>query len=348
MTPLERIIRAQIAAEGPMALDRYMALCLGHPQHGYYMTRDPLGSKGDFTTAPEISQVFGELVGVWCAQIWQQLDSPARFSLVELGPGRGTLMRDALRATQKIKGFHDAVEIHLVETSPVLRAVQRQAVEHAVWHDTVATLPQHPTIVIGNEFFDALPIKQYDEANAIVRERVVELTDDTLAFGLDDTQIKSMGKDGLFEVSPARIDVAVTLGLLIAMHGGAALVIDYGHRKSAMGDTLQAMKDHRYCSIFETPGEADITSHVDFEQIGAAFAAAKTTVHPVLTQRDFLTGMGLSLRAEVLARKLVGAEKDVFLEGVRRLADDTEMGQLFKVMAVTRAEMPVPYPFGET
>jgi NADH dehydrogenase [ubiquinone] 1 alpha subcomplex assembly factor 7 len=349
MTPLEEIICAMIADDGPMPLDRYMGLCLGHPQHGYYMSRDPLGVLGDFTTAPEISQVFGELVGVWCVQAWQMIGAPWRFSLVELGPGRGTLMKDILRATRKVPGFSEAAKVQFVETSPVLRRAQADAVDKAEWHATITTLPGRPSIIVANEFFDALPVKQYEEKDGVVRERVVGLRDGTLALGLsEDTGLTSFGKDGVFEISPARLEAATALGQLISQHDGAALVIDYGHRKSSMGDTLQAVKGHAFCSILATPGEADLTSHVDFEQIAVGFRHGKALPHGATTQGTFLSAMGLSLRTDALARGLADGAKEDFLKGAKRLADDTEMGHLFKVMAVTRTGVPAPYPFEDS
>ncbi len=323
-----------------------MALCLGHPQHGYYMTRDPFGQAGDFTTAPEISQVFGELIGIWCAQVWQSLGKPPRFSLVELGPGRGTLMQDALRASRKIAGFADTVQIHLVEISPVLRKVQEKAVGPAQWHGSISTLPHQPSIIIANEFFDALPVKQYEQENGLVYERVVGLQDGKLGFGrIEAPSIKPFGKDGIFEISHARLHAAVTLGQVLKAFGGASLIIDYGHRKSAMGDTLQAMKDHQFCNITDSPGEIDITSHVDFEQLGVGFASGRAHVHPVITQAEFLNAMGLSLRGEALARKLEGQDREDFHQALKRLADDTEMGQLFKVLAATSPGLATPFPF---
>jgi NADH dehydrogenase [ubiquinone] 1 alpha subcomplex assembly factor 7 len=350
MTPLGDIIREIILAEGPMPVDRYMALCLGHPQHGYYMTRDPFGARGDFTTAPEISQVFGELIGVWCAQVWQMMGAPPRFSMVELGPGRGTLMKDALRATRKVPGFLDAAQVHFVETSPVLRRAQTEAVGNAIWHDSIATLPRQPLIVIANEFFDALPVKQYEEKDGVVRERVIGVEGENpaslpppgaschppgrgggieIVVGLSEaTGIDSFGRDGVFEISPARLEVAVSLGQMIAGHGGAAIVIDHG-----------------FCSILDSPGEADITSHVDFEQLGVGFRHGKGEVLRVMTQGEFLNAMGVHQRAEALGRSLTAADRQVFLAGIKRLADDTEMGHLFKVMAVTGAGLSAPYPF---
>ncbi len=347
MTPLEVLLRQHIAADGPMPLQRYMALCLGHPQHGYYMTRDPLGVRGDFTTAPEISQVFGELIGIWVAQVWIDAGSPSPFSLVELGPGRGTLMRDMLRATRKVKGFADAARVHLVETSPTLKAAQELNVPGAHWHDSVATLPTQFSIIVANEFFDALPLQQLEQQDGTVFERCVDVVDGALALVRVATiKANPFGIDGIFEESPARASTALALGHLLHDHGGATLVIDYGHRKSAMGDTVQAMMDHAYCSILTAPGEADLTSHVDFEALGLAFETTHCRVHPVVTQGAFLSAMGVDLRAQVLARDLADDARGTLLSGVKRLVDDAQMGQLFKVMAATSPGLNVPYPFG--
>jgi NADH dehydrogenase [ubiquinone] 1 alpha subcomplex assembly factor 7 len=347
MTPLERIIIGMIQDEGPMPLDRYMALCLGHPLHGYYMTRDPFGVSGDFTTAPEISQVFGELIGIWCGQVWHMMGSPSSFALVELGPGRGTLMKDLWRATAKVPGFHAAAETHFVEISPVLREAQKQSVDNAQWYESVEKLPFRPSIVIANEFFDAIPIRQFEQQDGKVYERVIGLTDHELSFALLPSQkANPFLSDGVFEDSAARSGVAFTLGHLIKENGGAGLIIDYGHRKSALGDTLQALKAHTPRSLLETPGQADITSHVDFEELARAFQSAGVAVNELLTQGEFLNHMGLAIRTEALARTLRFREHDQFVAASKRLADDVEMGQLFKVLAVTHPSLQAPYPFG--
>ncbi len=350
MTQLEKTICQMIALDGPIPIDQYMALCLGHPELGYYMTRNPLGAAGDFTTAPEISQVFGELVSVWIAQVWQQMGSPTAFSLIELGPGRGTLMKDVMRATRKVSGFHEAAAVQMVETSPVLRDAQEQALLgcDVAWHDSIATLPSQPSIIIANEFFDAIPIQQFEQHGDQVSERRIACEGDVLQLALTVTpQRNPYSGEGVFELSPARTSIAMALGALINSHGGAALVIDYGHRKSAMGDTLQAMKSHTYCGMLDTPGAADITSHVDFEALALGFVSAGAQTFDVMTQGDFLRAMGLDIRASALAKKLSGPELADFLSGIKRIADDNQMGQLFKVLAVTQTGMAPPYPFGD-
>jgi NADH dehydrogenase [ubiquinone] 1 alpha subcomplex assembly factor 7 len=342
VTPLEEIIIEMIEAEGPIALDRYMALCLGHPVHGYYMSRDPFGAAGDFTTAPEISQVFGELIGVWCVNAWAALGSPAQFALVELGPGRGTLMADLLRAAKGAPEFGAAAQVHLVETSPVLRAAQKAKLSGDVtWHHSVETLPDLPLIIIANEFFDALPIRQFERRDGKNYEWAVGLQEGALKLGLAPTD-RRLDSEGLFEVSFASMAIAEDLGAHLNKSGGAALVIDYGHLKSAAGDTLQALCNHAFCGILENPGEADLTAHVDFEALGRSFDAQ---VLPMLTQGQFLQRMGIDLRTEKLAAKLQNEARQDFNAGAHRLIAAEQMGDLFKVMCVVQKGAAPIYPF---
>jgi NADH dehydrogenase [ubiquinone] 1 alpha subcomplex assembly factor 7 len=343
MTPLAEIIDRMIAEEGPMPLDRYMALCLSHPHYGYYMTRDPFGAKGDFTTAPEISQVFGELVGVWVAQVWEQLGKPRRFALVELGPGRGTLMMDIMRVLTKVRACAKAAQVHFVEVSPALRAAQQERVPQATWHGSTASLPARPTILIANEFFDALPIRQFERQDGHAFERVVRAG---LSIDLVPTpRAIAFKEDGVFEDGSIREAVATHLGNHLFTVGGAALIIDYGHLRSAAGDTLQAMKAHRSCGITEYVGEADITSHVDFQALGHAFVKGGSRIAGVMTQGAFLNAMGLEARTNVLANAASDEQRTGIVAASARLANATEMGELFKVMAVTGGLSEPPYPF---
>ena len=344
MTALEEIIAAMIEAEGPMPLDRYMALCLGHPRLGYYMTRDPFGASGDFTTSPEISQVFGELIGVWLLNSWMALGSPKNFIVVELGPGRGTLMADILRAVKAVPEFTKAMNVHLVETSPVLRKLQQDKLGDVNWHDHVGTLPELPCLIIANEFFDALPIQQFENRAGRWFERMVGFGEGTLKMGLVPTPPRSQG-EGVHETSPVSLAVAEDLSAHIAKHGGTALIIDYGHLKSAAGDTLQAMRKHEFVSVLDAPGEVDITAHVDFEALAQAFIAGGAELLPMLTQGQFLKAMGLELRTEKLAAKLEGQPLEDFRKASRRLADADQMGNLFKVMAVAQKRRQPIYPF---
>ena len=231
MTPLEALLRQLIEQEGPMRLDRYMGLCLGHPQHGYYMTRDPFGEAGDFVTAPEISQMFGELIGIWCATQWQAMGSPRNFNLVELGPGRGTLMADALRAAKVMPGFAPAAHVHMVETSPVLRRMQRDKLGVlAAWHDRLADVPEGPSIIIANEFFDAIPIRQFEWRDGHCFERCVGVGESGLTIGLapvkDAGAIEPDGDSVVIEDGGARDAIASEIGARLSAATGAALIID--------------------------------------------------------------------------------------------------------------------------
>lgn len=343
MTALEKIIIEMIEAEGPIGIDRYMALCLGHPVHGYYMSRDPFGPAGDFTTAPEISQIFGELIGVWCVNAWVSMGSPLKFALVELGPGRGTLMADLLRAAKAAPEFLAAAQVHLVEMSPVLRAAQKAKLgDGVIWYDTVATLPALPCLIIANEFFDALPIKQFEMRDGKTYERAVGLQNGKLKLGLapSDTTFET---EGVFEVSSVSVAIGEDLGRHINTHGGAVLVIDYGHFYSAAGDTLQAVKGHSFCDVLDSPGEADVTAHVDFEALGNSFDAK---VLPMLTQGQFLKAMGLEMRSVKLSTKLEGPARDEFLAASARLIDADQMGDLFKVLCLVQKNGNATYPFG--
>ena len=350
MKGLERLLVELIAAEGPLRIDRYMSLCLGHPQHGYYITRDPLGDRGDFITAPEVSQVFGELIGIWAVGAWAAMEQPDRFNLVELGPGRGTLMADILRTGRKAAPpFAAAAQIHLVETSPALRVRQREAVGEGVWHDRVEDVPEGPMILIANEFFDALPIRQFERRTGQWRERVVGLEEGRLTLGLGAEVPGGQGRDGeIIEFAPVREEIARHIGERLRAHPGAALIIDYGHLVTATGDTLQAMRQHRFVPVTETPGEADLTSHVDFETLAKAFASGGAVAYPGLTQRQFLLAMGLEQRTGQLAAKADAAIAATLNRQMARLADENQMGNLFKVLGVTSPGLMTLYPFGQT
>ena len=347
MTKLEENIVAMIEAEGPMPLDRYMAVCLGHPTHGYYMTRDPFGASGDFTTSPEISQVFGELIGVWLLNSWAALGSAKTFALVELGPGRGTLMADILRAVKAVPEFANGAEVHLVETSPALRSLQKGKLGEVIWHDTVESLPAMPCFIVANEFFDALPIQQFENRAGRWFQRCVGYGDGTLKMGLVPAA-PMLGEEGLHEVSRVSKAIAEDLGSHIAKHGGVALVIDYGHLKTAVGDTLQALRKHEFVSVLDRPGESDITAHVDFEALAESFMSGGADLLPMLTQGQFLKAMGLDLRTEKLAAKLAGQVKKDFIAASARLADADQMGNLFKMMAVAQKVRQPIYPFEVT
>ncbi|MFW6076994.1 MAG: class I SAM-dependent methyltransferase [Hyphomicrobiales bacterium] len=356
---LERDLVAMIAAEGPIGVDRYMGLCLGHARHGYYMRQDPLGRGGDFTTAPEISQMFGELVGVWCASVWQAMGAPSTVRVVEFGPGRGTLMADMLRAARVVAGFVDAARVSLVETSPVLRQGQKQALARAgvaiQWHDRLDEVPPGPTLLVANEFFDALGVRQFVRTGSGWHERLVGLdTSGKLAFGLapdplPPALLPQWAHDAppgeVIEVSPARDAMAQAIGARLAGMGGAALIVDYGHVRSAPGDTLQAVRAHGFQGVLDRPGDTDLTSHVDFEALGESLHQGGAVVHAPLTQGAFLSAMGLAERAEMLKRQADAPTRADIDAAAARLADEAQMGHLFKVIAATYPGLPPPYPF---
>ena len=339
MTALAGLIKRQIAATGPLSIAEYMTLCLLHPEHGYYTTRDPLGAAGDFTTAPGISQMFGELIGLALAQSWLDQGAPSAFALVELGPGRGSLMNDAMRATRKIPGFAEAARIHMVEASAPLRAAQSAMIPDVAHHDSVETLPEMPTFLVANEFFDALPIRQFLRDGDGWRERLIGLEGDNLAFGLSDRlplpglahREKDTVDGDIVILCPAAEMVATRIGGLVASHGGAALIIDYG-AWHPVGDSFQAVRAHAKVSPLASPGEVDLTAHVDFSALARAAAPAQST-RPT-AQGVFLERLGITARAQALARTATGAALEQHIAAHRRLTHPDEMGTLFQVMAV--------------
>ncbi len=344
-SPLGREIERLIALDGPITVERYMAMCLADPRYGYYMTRDPLGLEGDFITAPEISQMFGELIGLWAAQVWIDMGSPSRFRLIELGPGRGTLMADALRAVRLVPGFLEAAHLHLVETSPILTKKQQAALAAApvpvAWHKDWAEVGDGPAIIIANEFFDALPVRQFVRAEGGWRERLVGLGDDgALAFGLASEatpEITVAGREGAVLEWPAT-GLAIMRGLSerLVAQGGAALIIDYGHLRSGLADTLQAVRSHAFADALAEPGEADLTAHVDFAQLASAARSAGARVHGPTTQGAFLRALGIAARAAALAKAAPSREQEI-AAALKRLSGggEEDMGELFKVIGVS-------------
>ncbi|WP_333828505.1 class I SAM-dependent methyltransferase [Pararhodobacter sp.] len=352
MTALAEKLKARIAATGPLTLAEYMADCLLDPQHGYYATRDPLGAGGDFTTAPEISQMFGELLGLCLAQSWLDQGAPAPFALAEPGPGRGTLMADIWRATRAVPGFHAAARVHLIEASPILRGIQRARLQGlpVTWHDSVGTLPDAPLWLVANEFFDALPIRQFQRDGALWRERVVGLRDGALVLGLTDPAPRSglahrladTTPGDIVETCPASAPVMAALQTRIAAHGGAALIIDYGGWRS-LGDTFQALRNHAFDDPLAHPGAADLTAHVDFEAL--ARAAPLLTHSALMPQGALLRQLGIDARAGILARNLRGAALESHRAAHHRLTDAAEMGTLFKALALVAPGAPLPPGF---
>ncbi len=339
MTALGDLLIARIARTGPLSVAEYMAECLMNPDHGYYATRDPFGAEGDFTTAPEITQMFGELIGLSLAQAWVDQGQPSPFTLAELGPGRGTLMADALRATKGVAGFHDAASVHLVETSPTLRKAQARLIPDATWHDDVDTLPDAPLFLIANEFFDALPVRQFVRDGDGWREKMVGVSDGKLSFGLSAAAPMALLADRLDDTRDGDL-VEHCVGLAanttsistkIAAFGGAALIIDYGDWLS-LGDTLQALKAQHHVDPLATPGAADLTAHVDFAAIAAHTHPAKFS--RLTPQGVFLERLGITARAQSLATKLSGDALRSHVAAHRRLTHPAEMGELFKVISI--------------
>lgn len=356
MTELGRIIAAEIAATGPMRLDRYMAECLLHPAHGYYATRDPFGRAGDFITAPEISQMFGEMLGLCLAQVWLDQGRPAPFVLAEAGPGRGTLMADMLRAMRAVPGMAEAARIHLIEASATLRGVQRETLKgHAVtWLDRVEDLPEAPLFLVANEFFDALPIRQYERRGTAWAERIVGAEDGRLVPGLAaplpvaalEPRLADTREGDVVELCPAAPGIVAAIAGRIARHGGGALIVDYGGWHS-LGDTFQALKDHAPCDPFAEPGAADLTAHVDFEVLAQAARAAGAVASGLTAQGVLLERLGITARAQALARGLSGERLETHVAAHRRLTHPDEMGHLFKGLAIRPAHAPLPPGFDD-
>ena len=356
MNALEAKIHRMIEAEGPISIALYMALCLGDVKHGYYMTKEAFGTKGDFITAPDVSQLFGEMIGVYLALCFDQLDVEKPVTLVELGPGRGTLMADVLRTLKQLKPTQfELLDVALVETSPRLRALQFKALatfKNPAFHNSIASLPKDkPLLIMGNEFLDALPVHQYVKIGAHWRERMVTVQDGKLAFTTGASTLASSelpadtmhSEDGaIFEIAPARLAMVEELVAQVKAQSGAAVLIDYGHMQSGIGDTLQAMRAHGFAPVLETPGDVDLTSHVDFEPLQkvAARAGCDTSL---ITQGAFLLELGILQRAGAF-----GAGKSAKLQAeikiaVERLAGAAQMGQLFKVLCFGAY---LPPPFG--
>jgi SAM-dependent MidA family methyltransferase len=356
MTTLLDELKTLIALKGPITVERYMEVALAHPEFGYYMNRNPFGATGDFTTSPEISQMFGELIGLWAAEVWSSMGAPNPVRFVELGPGRGTLMSDALRAARIVPEFRAALDVWLVETSPTLAAIQHELLLDAgvaiAWAQTLKEIPEGPAIVIGNEFLDALPVRQFVRVKGQWRERLVRLSEEGgLAFDIAATpepDIRGVARDGeVLEVNPAGHRLMFELGGRLARQGGTALLIDYGHSVTGLGDTLQALRAHRYVDPLAMPGECDLTAHVDFAAMARSAAATGAAVYGPIDQGDFLRAIGIDLRTKALAER-AGPERAEELEQARsRLVGKGkgEMGALFKAMAVGSRKLPGPPGF---
>ena len=359
-SPLEVEIRRRIASAGPMPVAEYMALCLFDPAHGYYTTHDPFGARGDFITAPEVSQMFGELIGLWVAAVWKQMGAPENVRVIELGPGRGTMMKDALRAVKVVPAFRAAVVAHLVELSPLLQAQQEKALEGegvpVFWHATLADVPKGPAIILANEFFDALPVNQAVKTERGWHERRIQIdSNGELAFTvapeplpffqtLLPPALQAPRAGAIFEW---RADTAaIDLGRCVADNRGAALVIDYGHTETGLGETLQAVGQHAYADPLTFPGSLDLTAHVDFQALARAVEATGARGFGPIEQSQFLRRLGIEHRAATL--KAGTARAGEIDQALARLIGEnrTAMGELFKVAAFAHPSVGLPPGFG--
>jgi SAM-dependent MidA family methyltransferase len=349
--PLAARLAARIVRDGPIGVDAWMEACLADPAHGYYRAGVPVGAAGDFTTAPEVSQIFGELLGAWAVAAWAALGRPSPLRLVELGPGRGTLMADALRATARpAADFHRAIDLHLVEINPALRDLQRRAIDRAVtWHDDIDGVPGGPCVVLANEFLDALPVRQFLRGADGWRERRVGLAEGRFVFvpgplvadpPLEPAHVTAAGPGDVAEIPQAAHGFMRRLAVRLRRDGGAALFVDYGPQASGIGDTLQAVRRHRPADPLADPGVVDLTAHVDFAALARGARAAGLRAWGPVPQGVFLTRLGLHARAAALARAASPAQRIAIERGCARLAGEAGMGRLFKVLALAAPGFP--------
>ncbi len=354
-------LRDQIAKEGPITVEAYMQACMADPQQGYYRTRNPLGAEGDFVTAPEISQIFGELLGLWSAEVWNNMGAPDSFHLVEMGPGRGTLMADALRALAQVApGCLDAAEIQFVETSSPLRAQQKSACQHVTcpihWHDRLNDIPHGPTILIANEFIDALPVRQFVKQHDGWHERMVTLTDDgefTFLPGsktITDQSVlpsdpQALKNGAILEFRPDVAPLIEEIARRATDNPMTAIFIDYGYTHGGTGDTIQAVKDHKFTDPLKQPGSADLTTHVDFLALEKYAKLQGLEVFGPMSQGHFLLSLGLAVRTKKLLAKASQEQAQLIVSGAQRLVDPEQMGALFKILVLASPNLPSPVPF---
>jgi NADH dehydrogenase [ubiquinone] 1 alpha subcomplex assembly factor 7 len=361
MSPLEREIRKRIAAAGPMPVGAYMALCLSDPQHGYYVTRNPIGAAGDFTTAPEVSQMFGELIGLWAVAMWRQMGAPDPVRIVELGPGRGTMISDAMRAAKVAPDFITAASVHLVEVSPALETLQQETLAEAgvaaSWHRALADVPPGPSIILANEFFDALPVNQaVKQADGWHLRCVTVLPEGEFGYTAAPDPLPLFERtlpdalraaaDG--EVFEWRSDIeAMELGRRLTQQPSAALVIDYGHVESACGETLQAVQRHNFADPLALPGQVDLTAHVDFEALARGVESMGAVAWRTIEQGEFLRRLGIETRAKTLRANMARAKAHDIDAALARLTGHgrTDMGTLFKAAAFTHRKLGAPPAF---
>jgi NADH dehydrogenase [ubiquinone] 1 alpha subcomplex assembly factor 7 len=380
MSVLAARMKSRIKAAGPMSVAEYMTLCLLDPVDGYYPTRDPLGSDGDFITAPEISQMFGEVIGLWCLQSWQDLGRPKKINLIELGPGRGIMMSDILRTAALEKDFLSALDVTLIEASAALEAVQARTLAGAAsagvsvsWAKALPRAAEGPLLIIGNEFLDCLPIRQFIQKDSFAgragwHERLVALDEeDRLSFGVAPAAISAPDQeslpegcaeartDDLLEVCPAARQIIDQISALFAKTAGRALFIDYGPELTEFGDTLQALKRHEKVGVFSDPGNTDLTARVDFAALQEMAASVRLAVTAPTAQREFLSKLGIEMRAVALSKSLMGggdksdedkvAARAKIARQLHRLMDGEEMGELFKAICFQSSGLPLPLGF---
>jgi NADH dehydrogenase [ubiquinone] 1 alpha subcomplex assembly factor 7 len=352
---LARRLLRRVAASGPMTVAEFMASALYDPAGGYYTTRRPIGAAGDFVTAPEVSQLFGELIGLWCAETWERLGRPAPLRLVELGPGRGTLLADLLRAARVLPDFERALELHLVEISPELRRAQQAVLggRSATWHASLESVPEGAFLLVANEFLDALPVRQLERAPDAWRERLVGAAGEGLGFALSGpvplALIPAERRDApvgsVLELCPAATALAAEIARRAAAGPGAALLVDYGYAAPPLRGTLQAVSRHRAVPPLERPGEVDLTALVDFGAVAGAARAAGAAAWGPVPQGALLGALGIAPRAQRLAARANEAQRAALASAVRRLTDPAEMGERFLALAIAPPGLGAPAGF---
>ena len=350
-------LHARIARDGPLTVEEFMQACLSDEVAGVYASRQPIGGKGDFITSPEISQIFGELVGLWAVAVWQSMGEPSRVTVAEFGPGRGILMADASRAWRGVPKFRDSVSVALIETSPVMVETQRKTLKDAGvplrWYAALDAVPEGPLVMLANEFIDALPIRQFIRRGEAWRERLIA-SDGRGGFTFIDGEAEDEGRylpqavpeDAILERRPLAHTLMRELGRRANRAPLAALMVDYGHVESGFGDTLQAVRGHRFADVLANPGAADLSSHVDFADLKREAVAAGLTTHGPMPQGEFLLKLGLAGRRKRLLQRATPTQAEAIASGAARLVDPRQMGALFKALALTSAELAPPPPFG--
>ena len=354
---IKNLIISDITKNGPITISRFMNHCLYNRNFGYYSTKkQAIGAKGDFITSPEISQVFGELVGLWLGQTWVDRGKPSPFSLIELGPGNGTMMLDVLNTTKKIPGFTESASIVLVESSLTLKARQKSLLRdyNPIWIENVLDIPEQPLFLIANEFLDALPIRQFKKNNNIWHERYVALSNNgELHFIYVPSNFENelnilyreVPDDVTVETSDMTKSILSDLSEKILRNGGVSLFIDYGYF-NGFGETLQAVHQHAYANPLENLGETDLTAQVNFKSVYNLINKKGLRATNIENQRNFLLNLGLQQRSKVLAKNLSETKKKLHFKAIDRLTNNDQMGALFKVMAFTNEGSP-PLPFLE-